>query len=144
MPRPDSPTSPRTAHATAADWWRSRWILPAVTVGLGGVVLAAQATDDELTSGLVWFAVFVIVGALQAFGGRSEAFRHVQGGEEDEREALIGTRAMASTGTVFVLLLTGLIVFELARGNNPSPYTHLMAVGGASYAIALLALRYRS
>jgi len=41
-------------------------------------------------------------------------------------------------------VLTACIVFELVRGDNPSPYTYLMAVGGASYAIALLVLRYRS
>jgi hypothetical protein len=51
---------------------------------------------------------------------------------------------MAGAGTVLVLLLTGCIVFELVRGHNPSPYTHLMAVGGASYAISLLVLRRRS
>jgi hypothetical protein len=140
MTRPSNPTSP-AARAPAADWWRSRWILPTVTVGLGGVILGAQATDHELTSGFVWFAVFAIVAALQAFGGRSERARHAQLGEEDERDALINTRAMASTGTVFVLLLTGCIVFELVRGNDPSPYTYLMAVGGASYAVALLVLR---
>jgi Na+/melibiose symporter-like transporter len=60
------------------------------------------------------------------------------------RDALINTRAMASTGTVFVLLLTACIVFELVRGNDPSPYTYLMAAGGASYAVALLVLRRRS
>jgi hypothetical protein len=51
---------------------------------------------------------------------------------------------MAGAGTVLVLLLTGCIVFELVRGDDPSPYTHLMAVGGASYAIGLLVLRRRS
>jgi hypothetical protein len=144
MTRPSSPTSP-AARAPAADWWRSRWILPAVTVGLGGVILGAQAADHELESGLAWFAVFAVVPALQAFGGRSKAIRrHTQLGEEDERDALISTRAMASTGTVFVLLLTACIVFELVRGDDPSPYTYLMAAGGASYAVALLVLRRRS
>jgi uncharacterized membrane protein len=144
MTPPSSPTSP-AARAPAADWWRSRWILPTVTVGLGGVILGAQATDHELESGLAWFAVFAVVAALQAFGGRSERARDRAGlGAEDERDALINTRAMASTGTVFVLLLTACIVFELVRGNDPSPYTYLMAAGGASYAVALLVLRRRS
>jgi len=143
MTRPSSPTSP-AARAPAADWWQSRWILPTITVGLGGVILAAQATDHELASGLVWFAVFAVLAALQAFGARPERAGYAQLGTEDERDAQISTRAMASTGTVFVLLLTGCIVFELVRGNDPSPYTYLMAIGGASYAIALLVLRRRS
>jgi hypothetical protein len=54
-----------------------------------------------------------------AAGGRSKAIRrHTQLGEEDERDALINTRAMASTGTVFVLLLTACIVLELVRGTT--------------------------
>lgn len=57
---------------------------------------------------------------------------------------MINTRAMATAGTVFVLLLTGCIVFGLVRGHDPSPYTQLMAIGGASYAVALLVLHRRS
>jgi hypothetical protein len=103
-----------------------------------------RATDGDLTSGLVWFAVLAVLGALQAFGRRSDALRSAQWGTEDERDALINTRAMAGAGTVLVLVLTGCIVFELVRGDNPSPYTHLTAVGGAAYAISLLVLRRRS
>jgi hypothetical protein len=116
----------------------------AVIVGLGGVILAAEATDGDLTSGLVWFAVLAVLGALHAFGGRFEAVRLARGEEEDEREAMINTRALALAGTVLVIVLTGCIVFELARGESPSPYTQLMAVGGVTYAAALLVLRRRS
>jgi hypothetical protein len=114
-----------------------------VTVGLGGVILAAEATDGDLTGGLVWFAILAALGALQAFGGRFAAVRQARGEEEDEREAMINTRAMALAGTVLVIVLTGCIVFELARGESPSPYTQLMAIGGATYATALLVLRRR-
>jgi drug/metabolite transporter (DMT)-like permease len=131
------------ARASIPDRWRTRWLVPAVTVGLGGVILAAEATDGDLTSGLVWFAVLAALGALHAFGGRFAAVRQARG-EEDEREAMINTRAMALAGTVLVIVLTGCIVFELARGESPSPYTQLMAVGGATYAAALLVLRWRS
>jgi len=114
-----------------------------VTVGLGAVILVAEVMNENLASGLVWFAVMATLGALYAYGGRFEAVRQARGEEEDEREWLINTRAMALAGTVLVVLLTGAIVFELARGDDPSPYTQLMAVGGASYAIALLVLRRR-
>ncbi len=142
MPQPNSPISERE-RASVPDRWRSRWAMPAVTVGLGGVILVAEVMNENLTSGLVWFAVLAALGALYAFGGRFEAVRQARGEEEDEREWLINTRAMALAGTVLVVLLTGAIVFELARGEDPSPYTQLMAVGGASYAIALLVLRRR-
>jgi len=46
---------------------------------------------------------------------------------------------MAPAG--IALVLSGCIVFEFVRGNHPSPYTQLMAVGGTAWAIALLVLR---
>jgi hypothetical protein len=116
---------------------RSRWLLPAITVGLGAVILAAEATDGDLASGLIWFAVLAVLGALQAFGRPLQA----EWNAEDERDATINLRAMAAAGLVLILVLTGCIVFELARGDDPSPYTQVIAVGGASYAIALLVLR---
>jgi hypothetical protein len=118
--------------------------MPLVPVGLGAVILAAEATDGDIASGLVWFAVMAAVGGFLAFGGRFETIRQARGDGEDERDAFINTRAMAAAGTVWVLVLTGCIVFELARGNDPSPYTQLMAAGGATYGVTLLVLRRRS
>jgi hypothetical protein len=143
MTEPDSPM-PRTPPAPAAAGWQSRWLMPLVPVGLGAVILVAEATDGDLASGLVWFAVLAAVGALHALGRRSEAVREALGEPEDERDALINTRAMAVAGQVMILVLTGCIVFELARGNDPSPFTQIIAVGGASYAVALLVQRWRS
>lgn len=124
--------------------WQSWWLMPLIYVILGGVILTAQAIDGQIDSGLVWFAVFAAIGAVYAFGGRFEIVKQARGDLEDERDASINTRAMAAVGLVFVVLLTGCIVFELARGNNPAPYTQLMAVGGGSYIAALLVLRNRS
>jgi hypothetical protein len=141
MTRPSSPISQRP-RTTGTDWWRSRWLGPVLTIALGGVILAALATDGDLEGGLVWFAIFAALAALDALSLRFAGIRQAELAE-DERDAMINTRAMAIAGTVFVLLLTGCIVFELVRGHDPSPYTQLMAVGGASYAVALLVLRRR-
>jgi hypothetical protein len=119
----------------------SRWLIPLIPVALGGVILVAEATDGEVASGLAWFAVLAAVGALLAFGGRFQAVRDARGDDEDERDAMIASRAMAAAGLAMILVLTGAIVFELARGEDPSPYTYVIAVGGAVYAVALLALR---
>jgi hypothetical protein len=97
MTRPSSPMPERAPRASVPDRWRTRWLVPAVIVGLGGVILAAEAIDGDLTSGLVWFAVLTALGGLHAFGGRFEAVRQARG-EEDEREAMINTRAMAWRG----------------------------------------------
>ncbi len=122
----------------------SRWLFSLVPVGLGAVILAAEATNGDLAEGLVWFAVLAVLGALLAFGGRFEAVRLARGDGEDERDAMINTRAMAAVGTVLTIVLTGAIVFQLARGDDPSPYTQIMAVGGAAYVASLLVLRHWS
>ena len=82
-----------------------------------------------------------VLGALLAFGGHFEAVRLARGDGEDERDAMINTRAMAAVGTVLTIVLTGAIVFQLARGDDPSPYTQIMAVGGPAYVASLLVLR---
>jgi hypothetical protein len=45
---------------------------------------------------------------------------------------------------VLIVALTGCVLFELARGHDPSPYPQLLAGGGATYAVTLLILRRRS
>jgi hypothetical protein len=135
MTRHENPMPP------VPDRWSSRWLMPSIPVALGAVILVAEATNDDLAGGLAWFAVLAAAGALLAFGGRFQSVRDARGDGEDERDALIGSRAMAAAGTAMTLVLTGAIVFELARGEDPSPYTYVMAVGGGTYAVALLALR---
>jgi hypothetical protein len=76
--------------------------------------------------------------AALAFGGRFQAVRDARGDTEDERDAMINTRAMAATGTVLMVALTGAVVYALARGDDLTPYLPFTAVGGATYAVALL------
>jgi hypothetical protein len=123
---------------------RVRWIAPLVPAVLGAVVLIAEATDGDLASGLVWFAALAAISLLLAFGGRFEAVRQARGDDEDERDAMIATSAMAFAGVVLVVALTSGIVWSLARGEDLSPYVELMAIGGAAYGVALLVLRRRS
>jgi hypothetical protein len=119
----------------------SRWLVPLAPALLGAVILVAEAGDDNVAEGLAWFAVLGAVAALLAFGGRWQAVRDARGDDEDERDAIIGSRAMAASGTAMILALTGAVVFELARGNVASPYVWVLALGGAVYAVAMLALR---
>jgi hypothetical protein len=51
MTHPPSSAS-ESGRASAPDRWRTRWLVPAVTAGLGAVILVAEATDGDLTSGL--------------------------------------------------------------------------------------------
>ena len=132
------------APASLMSRFQGWWLLPLIYLVLGLVILIAQAADDDTRSGVGWFLVMAAVAAIYAFGGRFGIIRQARGDFEDERDASIQQRAMAMTGLSFVVILTGCIVYELARGHNPTPYSMLMAVGGATYAISLLILRYRS
>ncbi|HET6871281.1 MAG TPA: hypothetical protein VFH80_35545 [Solirubrobacteraceae bacterium] len=93
---------------------------------------------------MVWFAVLAAIGALSPVTARFEAARRGSGQGEDKRDAIITKRATSIAGTVLVIVTTGCAAFTLARGDSTGPYTALLAVGGSSYAIALLALRYET
>ena len=139
MTRPNSKT--HTARAEPTDQWRPRWLVPLVPVALGAVVLVAATTTGHLLSGLAWFAALAAVGALSAIAGRFEAARRGRRHVGDEREAIINARAMSIAGTVLVIALTGCSAFTLVRGESTSPYTVLLAVGGITYVVALIALQ---
>lgn len=140
MTRPNNPIT-HVARAGVTSRWGSRWLVPLVPVALGGVILVAAATTGHVLNGLMWFAVLAAVGALAAIAARFEVRRRGRGRAEDEREAIINTRAMSIVGTVLVIALTGCAAFTLARGESTSPYTALLAVGGISYVIARVAPR---
>ncbi len=109
---------------------------------LGAVVLVAALMAGRILSGVVWFAALSALGALLPVAARLEATRRGRDDDQDEREAIINTRAMSIAGTALVIVITGCAVFTLARGESTSPYTALLAVGGVSYAIAFLASRH--
>lgn len=141
-------TSPRNSNMNAWESLTSRWhgwmLLPAIYIALGIVILIAQAIDGHAAAGFGWFVVMLAIGAIYGLGGRFEIVRQARGDLADERDASINRRAMAATGTILVVVLTGCIVFNLARGDSPSPYSELMTIGGLAYLGSLIYLRYRS
>jgi hypothetical protein len=141
MTRPDSPNS-HNMPAGVTDQWRSRWLVPLAPAALGGVILVAAVMAGRILTGVLWFAMLSAIGALSPMAARLEAARRGRCHDQDERDAIINTRAMSIAGTVLVIVITGCAAFTLARGESTSPYTALLAVGGISYAVGLLALRY--
>jgi len=139
-----APNRQRQPTPSATPRRPSDWLIPLAPVALGGVVLAAEATNDNLTSGLVWFGLLTAAGAVLAFGGRFESVREARGETEDERDRVINLSAMATAGIAMILLLTGFIVFELVQGDDPRPYTYVAAGGGVSYLAALVFFRRRT
>jgi hypothetical protein len=112
-------------------------VLPIIYLVLGAVIFVAQAATGSPGEGFLWFLVWAALAAVFALGGRFDLIRQARGDLVDEREGSIHLRAMASTGTVLVIALTGMIVIQLARGVDPTPYTQLMTAGGATYLLSL-------
>jgi len=121
-----------------------RFWLPAIYLALGAVILIARAIDDDLSGGLFWGAVMAAIGVLFVLGGRFNLVRQARGSLSDERDVALHAQAMATTGSVLVGVLTGMIVFELSRGENPAPYSTLMTIGGLVYFMSLFMLHRRS
>ena len=118
--------------------------MPAVSLFLGALVLAAMWIGGDRDDGLKSFGVFVAVAALFAFGGRSDTLRGLGGPGRDERWAMIDLRASAFAGLVVIVVLGGAWLWELAHGHDGSPYSQIMAVGGVSYILAIAFLRWRT
>ena len=118
--------------------------MPAFALALGALVLAAMWIGGNRDDGLRSFAVFVVVAALFALGSRSDTLRGLGGPGRAERWALIDLRATAFAGLVVIALLIGGWLWELAHGEDGSPYSQIGAVGGVAYLLAIAWLRWRS
>ena len=55
----------------------------------------------------MWFAVLAALGALAAIATRFEVGRRGRGRAEEERDAIINTRAMSIAGTMLVIAGSG-------------------------------------
>jgi hypothetical protein len=76
----------------------SRWWMPAFSVFLGLLILAAGAAGDDVGFGLFGLGVMTAIGALFLLGGRSEPLQGLGGPGRDERWEAIDMRATAFSG----------------------------------------------
>ena len=122
--------------------YRTRWFMPAFCVVLAAVMFAAFAIGGDTTSGAYSAAVLLFVGAVFYFGARrSETLAGLGGPGRDERWAMIDLRATAITGGVLIIVIIGGFLYEVARGQDGSPFALLGAIGGLTYVIAIAVLR---
>ncbi len=125
--------------------FHSRWWLPAVSLVLGAIMLAAFAIGGNTRDGLQAFAVMAGVSALFAFGAsRSETLGGLGGPGRDERWAMIDLRASALAGFVLITVVIGAWLYEIANGEDGSPYAQLGAIAGLAYIVGLVIGRLRS
>jgi hypothetical protein len=118
--------------------------MPLLALGLGGLIFAALAAGGDTAGGLKSFGVMAAVAALFWFGGRSDTLRGLGGPGRDERWSMIDLRASAFAGSVVIAVLAGAWLWELSQGEDGSPYSEILAVGGVAYLIAIAVLRARS
>ena len=122
---------------------RSKWALPAFSLVLGAIMLAAQWVGGHPGDGLVSLGIMAGFGAAILLGGRSETIRGLRGDGRDERFRMIDLHATAIAGIVLICTLIVVWLVELARGHDGSPYGQLMAVAGIAYLAAIAFLRWR-
>jgi hypothetical protein len=125
-------------------FWRSRWWMPLFSLALGAAIFAAVAIGGDAGQGALSFAVMAAVAALFYFGGRSETLRGLGGPGRDERWAAIDLRASAVAGFVLITVVLGAWLWEVANGDDGSPYVQLAAVAGVAYIATVAFLRLRS
>ena len=63
--------SDRPSRSGGRPWWRSRWWMPAFSLFLGVLILAAFSIGGNARDGVMAFAVMAAVAALFLFGSRS-------------------------------------------------------------------------
>ena len=126
------------------DFTRSRWWMPAFALALGALIFAAFAIGGNVAQGAISFAIMAVAGALFLFGRRGETLRGIGGPERDERWEAIDQRAVAGTGIVLIVCITGAWLYEVARGEDGLEYVWLGAVAGLTYVVLVALLRRRS
>ena len=122
---------------------RSKWFLPAFSIGLGIVMMAAIWIGGSLSLGLQALAVMTIFAAIVLFGGRSETIRGLRGDGRDERFRQLDLVATAIAGMAVITAIIVAFVVEVAQGNDGRPYSWLGAIGGLAYLVAVVVLRMR-
>ncbi|MBV9451110.1 MAG: hypothetical protein JO345_35005 [Streptosporangiaceae bacterium] len=122
---------------------RSKWFLPATSVTLGVVALAAFWLGGHPGEGVYGLVVMTGFGAFVLFAGRSETIRGLRGDGRDERFAQIDLRATAVAGLALIVTLIVAWLTEVARGHSGSPYDWLGGIGGLAYMLATAYFRWR-
>jgi len=121
----------------------TKWFLPLFCVALGLVIFGAQWVGGNAGSGLVALGIMSAFGALVLFGGRSETIRGLRGDGRDERFKMIDIHATAISGLSVIVAIIIVVVIELARGHDGSPFTWLGAIAGLAYLAAIVVFRAR-
>ena len=122
----------------------SKWLVPAVAVIIGILIVAAELGHDASPTGAaIGFAIVVGYGlALRLLQSRSETASLLSGMPVDERWEFINNRALSLAAQVIAVVLVTAFLVAQFQGGDAMPY----AWTGAAFAVAYLGglLWYRS
>jgi hypothetical protein len=121
----------------------TRWAVPGVALLAGLSYLVAGVMGDDLGFGIVGLALMLGVGVVFVVASRWSETAAGLRDRKDERINQIDRSASLVAGMTVLLAVLAMFVVEIARGKDGSPYYQLGAVGGTTYLIALVWLRFR-
>lgn len=121
----------------------TRWAVPGVAIVAGLAYLVAGLMGDDPSFGVVGLALMLGVGAAFLIASRwSETVAGLRD-RTDERINHIDRSASLTAGMTVLMVVLVMFVVEIAQGEDGSPYSQLGAVGGVTYVVALVWLRFR-
>jgi hypothetical protein len=121
----------------------SKWVVPAFSVAMGLVLLGAGILGHRVGDGLFGLGVMTALGAVFAFGGRSETIRGLRGDGRDERFHAMDARATLASGSVLLIAVLVAYVVSVASGDSGEPYSWLGAIAGVTYLASIVWMRIR-
>jgi hypothetical protein len=123
---------------------KTKWFMPAFTLGLGLVFGAALWLGGERRGAVEAVAVIAVFAVAILLGGRSDLIRGLRGDGRDEYWQRIDVHATALAGHVTIGVILAMCAWEWAHGRSGSPYVQLGALAGLAYIAAVALLRWRS
>ena len=121
----------------------TRWAVPGVAVIAGLAYLVAGVLGDDLSFGVVGLSVMLAVAVGFVVVSRWSETAAGLRDRTDERINAIDRSASLTAGMTVLLVVLVMFVVEIARGEDGSPYSQLGAVGGVTYVVSLVWLRFR-
>jgi hypothetical protein len=120
-----------------------RWAIPATALVFAVVYLVAGLVSGNTGFAVFGFAVMVVAGAGFVVASRWSETAAGLRDRRDERINQIDRDASMISGMVVLPAVLAMFVVEIAQGKDGLPYSLLGALGGVSYLVALVVLRFR-
>jgi hypothetical protein len=121
----------------------TRWAVPGAAVVIGLAYLGAGVLGDDLSFGIFGLVLMTALGVAFMVASRWSETAAGLRNRTDERINHIDQSASLVAGMTVLLAVLAMFVVEIAQGQDGSPYYQLGAVGGVTYLVAFVWLRFR-